>query len=64
VDGCSTVADARRMYMHLHDASWLQNEYWEKEALEHSEAYAVGRAIDELHRKGKVAKQTTKKQTA
>jgi hypothetical protein len=51
LEGCSTVADARKMYKHLHDAAWLQNGYWEAETLCHSEAHAVGRVIDEIKQK-------------
>jgi hypothetical protein len=53
IDGCSTIADARAMYKHLHDAHYLSTDYIESEALLHSEAYAVGRAIDEYHSKNR-----------
>jgi hypothetical protein len=49
IDGCSTIADARALYQHLHDAHYLANDYLEAVALQTSEAYAVGRAIDEFH---------------
>lgn len=61
IDQCYSIPEARILYRKLHDAKWLHNEYEEKEALEASEAYAVGRAIDEMHRKCKTAKQLTQK---
>ncbi|MFM2385715.1 MAG: hypothetical protein RL660_472 [Bacteroidota bacterium] len=51
IEQCSSVAEARALYMQLHDAEYLQNNYWERETLCLSEAYTIGRVIDELKTK-------------
>jgi hypothetical protein len=49
IDSCSTIAEARMLYKELHHAAYLSTNYCEKDALQSSEAYAIGRAIDEFH---------------
>jgi hypothetical protein len=49
LEGCSTTADARMLYQALHNANYLLTYFENSEALQTSEAYAVGRAIDEYH---------------